>query len=83
MTACPTLETERLIMRPFRDDDLNSYAAMMDTPELRESLRIPDSKGKTEAWFKNGLVRSVELGTGSWALEDKESRALIGRAVCT
>ena len=25
MTACPTLETERLIMRPFRDDDLNSY----------------------------------------------------------
>ena len=52
MTACPTLETERLIMRPFRDDDLNSYAAMMDTPELRESLRIPDGKVRTEAGFE-------------------------------
>ena len=40
MTACPTLETERLIMRQFRDDDLNSYAAMMDTPELREIWMI-------------------------------------------
>ena len=73
MTVCPTLETERLIMRPFRDDDLNSYAAMMDTPELRKSLRIPDSKGKTEAWFEMARWRGQwELrGTGNWALEDK------------
>lgn len=82
MTACPTLETERLIMRPFRDDDLNGYAAMMDTPELRESLRIPDGKGRTEAWFEMAWWRGQwELrGTGNWALEDKESGAFIGRA---
>ena len=82
MTSCPTLETERLIMRPFRDDDLNSYAAMMDTPELRESLRIPDGKGRPEAWFEMAWWRGQwELrGTGNWALEDKESGTLIGRA---
>ena len=82
MTSCPTLETERLIMRPFCDDDLNSYAAMMDTTELRESLRIPDGKGRPEAWLEMAWWRGQwELrGTGNWALEDKESGALIGRA---
>ena len=68
MTACPTLETERLIMRPFRDDDLNSYAAMMDTPELRESLRIPDGKGglKLGSKWLGGAVSGnfEELETG-------------------
>ena len=49
MTACPTLETKRLILRPFRDDDLESYFTMMDAPELRESLRIPDDQGISEA----------------------------------
>ena len=69
-------------MRPFRDDDLNSYAAMMDTPELRESLRIPDGKGRPEAWLEMAWWRGQwELrGTGNWALEDKESGTLIGRA---
>ena len=28
MVACPTLETERLVLRPFRDDDLADYFAM-------------------------------------------------------
>ena len=82
MTSCPTLETERLIMRPFCDDDLNSYAAMMDTSQLRESLRIPDEKGRPEAWFEMAWWRGQwELrGTGNWALEDKESGTFIGRA---
>jgi RimJ/RimL family protein N-acetyltransferase len=50
MTACPTLETKRLILRPFREDDLNDYFTMMETPELRESLGIPPEEGKAEAW---------------------------------
>jgi RimJ/RimL family protein N-acetyltransferase len=49
MTACPTLETKRLILRPFREDDLNDYFTMMETPELRESLGIPPEEGKAEA----------------------------------
>ena len=29
MTACPTVETERLILRPFRESDLDAFTAMM------------------------------------------------------
>ena len=52
MTTCPTLETERLILRPFREDDLASYFTMMKTPELRESLRIPGERGRSEVWLE-------------------------------
>jgi len=69
-------------MRPFRDEDLNSYAAMLGTPELRESLRLPDHKGRPEAWFEmaSWLGQWELRGTGHWALEEKESGTFIGRA---
>ena len=50
MVACPTLETDRLILRPFRDDDLVDHFAMMDSPEVRPALRIPDGAGLPEAF---------------------------------
>ena len=82
MSACPTLETERLILRPFRDDDLSDFFAMRGTPELRESLRIPPDEAKTEVWFTMAWWRGQwELrGTGQWALEEKASGSFIGRA---
>ena len=82
MTTCPTLETERLILRPFREDDLASYFTMMKTPELRESLRIPDERGRSEAWLEMAWwLGQWELrGTGNWALQDKASGIFIGRA---
>ena len=82
MTACPTLETERLILRPFSNDDLQEYFQMMNTPELRESLRIPDDEGMAEAFFALAAwLGQWELrGTGNWALEEKTSGRLIGRA---
>ena len=82
MTACPTLETKRLILRPFCDEDLNSYFEMMDTPELREHLRIPDEKGISEAWLEMAWwLGQWELrGTGNWALEEKASGRFLGRA---
>lgn len=38
----PTIETERLTLRPFRDDDLDAHFALLDIPEVRASLPIPD-----------------------------------------
>ena len=32
--ACPTLETDRLVLRPFRDDDVDDYFAVLDSPEV-------------------------------------------------
>lgn len=68
MTACPTLETERLIMRPFRDDDLNSYAAMMDTPNCVRvfvSLMVRGGLKPGSKWLGgavSGNFEELEIG---------------------
>ena len=82
MTVCPTLETERLILRPFTDADFDDYLSMMDSPEVRKSLRISEEAGRAEAWF--GLAAFTgqwELrGTGLWALDEKSTGNFVGRA---
>ena len=40
MSECPTLETDRLRLRPFVDDDVEAYFALYDTPEVRRSLHV-------------------------------------------
>ena len=81
MGACPTIETERLLLRPFREDDLDDYTAVLQAPEVRASLHTPDV-GRVEAWL--GMAQQLgqwELrGTGQWALEAKATGVLVGRA---
>ncbi|MAU04095.1 MAG: hypothetical protein CL418_09625 [Acidimicrobiaceae bacterium] len=66
MGACPTIETDRLVLRPFRDDDLDDYFAMMDTPEVRRWLHLSDKFDRDAAWAQMaGLVGQWTLrGTG-------------------
>ncbi|MEE2682573.1 MAG: GNAT family N-acetyltransferase [Actinomycetota bacterium] len=82
MTICPTLQTKRLTLRPFCEEDLNAYSQMMDTPELREALRTPMGEGKAEAWTAMAWwLGQWELrGTGHWAVEETASRRFVGRA---
>ena len=47
MSECPTLETDRLRLRPFVDDDVEAYFALYDTPEVRRSLHVADSFSAT------------------------------------
>ena len=72
-STCPTVETERLILRPFRETDLDDYTALMQTPEVRASLHLPDDVGREHAW--NGMAAWLgqwELrGTGQWAAVEK------------
>ncbi len=81
MGACPTLETERLILRPFREDDVDAYAAVLQAPEVRASLHLPDDVGREDAWL--GMAQQLgqwELrGTGQWALEEKATGIFVGR----
>lgn len=82
MSACPTLETERLVLRPFRDSDLDSYAAILHTEPVRNALHLSESFGRIDAWNQmTAWLGQWELrGTGQWALEGKSDGALIGRA---
>ena len=82
MSACPTIETDNLILRPFKDEDTNDFFSMMDSREVREDLHVSDDYGLSEvfhamsAWLGQWELR----GTGHWALEEKKSGRFVGRA---
>ncbi|HKG21980.1 MAG TPA: GNAT family N-acetyltransferase [Blastocatellia bacterium] len=74
------LETERLILRMWRNEDFETYAEICANPEVMRYLG-----GKTftrlEAWRHMAfLVGHWQLmGYGHWAVEEKETGSLIGR----
>jgi RimJ/RimL family protein N-acetyltransferase len=82
LSECPTLETERLVLRPFRDDDLDDYLVMMTSEPARTWLFVPEEFGRFDAWLQMaGWLGQWELrGTGQWALEEKATGAFVGRA---
>jgi [ribosomal protein S5]-alanine N-acetyltransferase len=82
MNGCPTIETERLVLRPFAERDLDAYAAVLQSPEVRASLHLPDDIGREQAWQQMAMwLGQWQLrGTGQWALEERATGAFVGRA---
>jgi RimJ/RimL family protein N-acetyltransferase len=79
---CPTLATERLVLRPFREDDIDAYTAMLQSPGVRASLHLAAGIGREQAWVQMAQwLGQWELrGTGQWAVEEESSGAFVGRA---
>jgi RimJ/RimL family protein N-acetyltransferase len=69
-------------MRPFREDDLDAYTAVLQTPEVRSWLLLPDDIDREEAWqqMARWLGQWELRGTGQWALEERATGAFVGRA---
>ena len=82
MGRCPTLETERLLLRPFEEPDVDPYAAMLGSEPVRSALHLPDTVGRFDAWSQvaHWLGQWELRGTGQWALEDKATGSFVGRA---
>jgi [ribosomal protein S5]-alanine N-acetyltransferase len=82
VSACPVVETERLRLRPFREDDVDAYSDILQTAEVRASLHLPDDVGRTQAWSQmaSWLGQWELRGTGQWALEERATGAFVGRA---
>ncbi len=82
MAACPTFETERLRLRPFREGDIEPFLTMMTTPEVRHSLRITDEIDRDQAWagMATALGQWELRNSGHWALELTDTGEFIGRA---
>lgn len=75
-----TLETERLLLRQWREDDFEDYARLCGDPEV---MRYLGGKpfSRLEAWRHMAfLIGHWQLrGYGHWAVEEKASSRLIGR----
>jgi RimJ/RimL family protein N-acetyltransferase len=78
----PELRTERLLMRGFRDADLDAWAAICADSEVTRWLGDPDGLSREDAWRRMAyIVGHWELrGCGQWALVEQSSGELVGRA---
>jgi len=78
-----TLATDRLLLRMFRESDLDSYAQMCADPEVMRYIGgVPMTRD--EAWRNMALVLGhwQLRGFGLWAVEERASGVLAGRVGC-
>lgn len=78
-----TLETERLVLRQFRDSDLEAYVAMTGDPEVMRYLGS-GPLNRSEAWRNMAMILGhwQLRGFGFWAVEEKQSGEMLGRVGC-
>ena len=76
-----TLETPRLRLRMFGEEDFDSYAEMMADPEVMRYLPQGGPLSRPEAWRNMAaVVGHWHLrGFGPWAVEEQASGQLVGR----
>lgn len=76
------LETERLILRLFRPEDLDAYAEMCADPMVMEFLSADGSLlTRADAWRQMSMfLGHWQLrGFGTWAVEEKATGLFVGR----
>lgn len=74
------LETERLVLRWFREDDFPAFLEMASDPEVMRFLS-GQPQTEIEAWKSMAAYMGhwYFRGYGVWAVEEKSSGKLIGR----
>jgi RimJ/RimL family protein N-acetyltransferase len=77
----PDLQTDRLRLRRFREDDLDAYAAICADPEVMRYLGEGKTLSRGEAWRQMAMILGhwQLRGYGLWAVEERATGALLGR----
>ncbi len=63
------LRTPRLLLRPWRDEDAESFAAMSADPEVTKLLLGPFDRAKSDEWMAWARNFWREHGYGQWVVE--------------
>ena len=77
----PTLETERLILRPFCDEDADLYCELLQDPDVvrfigdRQTPSQEDCWRAVAGWLGHWMLR----GYGPWAVTDRANGVFMGR----
>jgi RimJ/RimL family protein N-acetyltransferase len=78
----PTLETERLILRAFRQTDLDALAAMQSDPEVMRFLGATGApRDRYDSWVGMAALMGqwALKGFGIWAWEERATGRFVGR----
>lgn len=72
------IETERLLVRPWRDADRAAYHAICRDPEAMRYLGPLQSRAETDAAIDRMIASQAANGFCFWAVERREDGALLG-----
>jgi RimJ/RimL family protein N-acetyltransferase len=72
------IETERLLIRPWRDEDSEPFFRINSDPEVMRHIRVVTSREESNAGIARQLRSQAELGYCFWALERKADGLFLG-----
>ncbi|WP_214410333.1 GNAT family N-acetyltransferase [Sphaerisporangium fuscum] len=72
------LQTERLILRRWREDDKEPFAEMNADPEVMEHFPSTLTREESDAMVGRIMAGIEEHGYGLWAVEVKETGRFVG-----
>jgi RimJ/RimL family protein N-acetyltransferase len=76
------LETPRLILRQFRESDIDPWSAMCAEPEVMRYASVsgmPVDREQSMKWLQSMVEHWHLHGYGMWAVEEKSTGKFIGR----
>jgi ribosomal-protein-alanine N-acetyltransferase len=76
--ACSLIVTDRLLLRDWRDADLDPFVAMNADPVVMEFFPETYSKERTRRFVALIRERWTQLGYSLWAVERKDTGRFIG-----
>jgi RimJ/RimL family protein N-acetyltransferase len=76
-----TLETERLLLRWFREDDFADFCEICAEPEVMHFLGDGKPMAPMEVWKQMATLMGhwYFRGYGFWAVEEKQTGRMVGR----
>jgi [ribosomal protein S5]-alanine N-acetyltransferase len=74
------LETERLLLRPYRLEDLDDLHAMFSDPEHMRWYPEPFPREGSLDWLERQMARYQTRGYALWIVEDRRTGEFLGTA---
>jgi RimJ/RimL family protein N-acetyltransferase len=78
VTEAKPLQTDRLLLRQWRDDDLDPFARLNADPRVMAHFPAPLSRAESDAAVQRWRRQIEARGWGLWAAELRSSGKLIG-----
>ena len=73
-----TIETRRLVLRPWTDKDRQPFAELSADPEVMEYLLPLASREASDGWIDRQMLHLTKYGFCFWAVEAKRDGAFVG-----
>lgn len=74
----PTITTERLVLRRWREEDREPFAVLNADPEVMRYFPRPLTAEESDGFIERVEARFESLGIGSWAVERREDGRFLG-----